>query len=110
MAAAGEAKVVEAAMVGTTIEATAMAEAVEAAEAMRMEAAMEAVVWDTAETAARRPIETAKDYDKLRRAARAIRKTLHICQKASHLLVPMRVSGTRELLMMMYSLVYIILG
>ena len=32
-----------------------MAETVEAAEAMGMEAAVEAVVWDTVETAARKP-------------------------------------------------------
>ena len=42
-------------MVGTAVEAAAMAETVEAAEAMGMEAAVEAVVWDTVETAARRP-------------------------------------------------------
>ena len=45
----------EAEVVGTAVEAAAMAETVEAAEAMGMEAAVEAVVWDTVETAARRP-------------------------------------------------------
>jgi hypothetical protein len=38
-------------MIGAAVEAAAMAEAVEAAEAMRVQAAVEAVVWDTVETA-----------------------------------------------------------
>ena len=54
-AAAGEAQVVGAAMIGAAVEAAcaAVAEAVEAAEAMRVQAAVEAVVWDTVETAVR---------------------------------------------------------
>ena len=47
------AAVVEAAPVGAAVEAAAMAEAVEAAEAMRVQAAIEAVVWGTVETAVR---------------------------------------------------------
>ena len=52
-AAAGESEVVGAAMIGAAVEAAAMAEAVEAAEATRVQAAVEAVVWDTVETAVR---------------------------------------------------------
>ena len=44
----------EAAMVGAAVEATAMAEAVEAAKAMGMEATVESVVWGTVDTAAKR--------------------------------------------------------
>ena len=55
-AAAGEAEVVGAAMVEAALEAAAMAEAAAVVDAAEMaEAAEMAVVWDTTETAARRP-------------------------------------------------------
>ena len=52
--ARGGAKVVRAAMVGAAVEEATMAEAVEAAKAMGMEATVESVVWGTVETAAKR--------------------------------------------------------